>query len=318
MLGKTIVIALGGNALIPKGAWGTVKDQKKRIDETAEIVAQLARKGYKVILTHGNGPQVGNLLLQQEYARTVVPDMPLDVLVAETQGQIGYLLQQSIENALRNHRMHKGVLSLVTQVVVDEYDSSFKDPSKPVGPYYMVKEALELKKKFTLANDAGKGYRRVVASPKPLRIVEASSIKKLASDGFIVIACGGGGIPVIEKAGKYWGVEAVIDKDYASVLLAKEVGAELLVMLTDVEYAFINYNARQKEPLPIRKIDAHRASILLGQGQFGEGSMKPKMDSGIDFVAKYKGSKAIITTPEKLFQALDGKTGTIITKERKG
>ena len=311
---KVAVVALGGNSLIEKGHWGTVQEQLKRVRETAEAVSLLARRGWSVAVTHGNGPQVGNLLLQHDVAKSLVPAMPLDVLVAETQGQIGYFLQQSLENNLSKHHLHKGVLSIVTQVLVDHSDPSFSKPTKPVGPFYTREEAQKLidSRKWPMKEDSGSGDRRVGPSPKPLQIVERDSLRKLIGEGFMLVCCGGGGIPVIRKGGDLFGVEAVIDKDLASAVLTADLGAKLFVILTEVPSVFLNFGKKNQKA--IEKMTLSEASLYLRRGEFGEGSMAPKIEAAIDFLKK-GGERVIITTPEYLIFALDGKAGTLIVRK---
>lgn len=294
---RIAVVALGGNAILKPKEKGTIQQQLKNISETVKQLKVLLRK-YRLVITHGNGPQVGNLLLQQEKLKKKISPMPLDVCDAMTQGQIGYFLQASVKNLLK-----KPAVSVITQILVDEKDPAFNNPTKPIGPYYS-------RKIFKHMIKESEGWRRVVPSPKPKKIIEIDEIKALVEKGFIVIACGGGGIPVIMKNKKLSGIEAVIDKDYASQKLASQLKAKCLFFLTDVEYVYLNYRKKNQEPL--RRITAQEAIEYLKVGHFKEGSMKPKIEASIEFL-KNGGKKVIITHLLSLNKALKGKTGTIIT-----
>lgn len=286
---KIAIVALGGNAIIKPNEKGTLEQQMKNINKTISNLKNLSKK-YRLVLTHGNGPQVGNILIQQK--STKVPSMPLDVCDAMTQGQLGYLIQKSIQNIL-----NKKAVTVVTQILVDKNDKAFRKPTKPIGPYYKEKIEKNMIKE-------PEGWRKVVASPKPKQIIEIEQIKSLIKD-YIVIACGGGGIPVIKENGLK-GVEAVIDKDYATQLLATQLKADLLIFLTDVDYVYLNYES--KKPIAIREMNVKKAKKLMSQ--FKEGSMKPKILASINFLKK--GKKVIITKPELLDKALEGKAGTVI------
>jgi carbamate kinase len=294
---RIAVVALGGNAILTPSEKGTVQEQLKHVRDTVKQLKTLLRE-YRIAILHGNGPQAGNLLIQQERAKEEIPPMPLDVCDAMTQGQIGYFLQMSIRNILK-----KPVVSVVTQVLVDENDPAFRNPTKPVGPYYP-------KKIFKHMIKEPEGWRRVVPSPKPKKIIEIDEIESLVKRGVMVIACGGGGIPVIMKNGKLVGVEAVVDKDYASQKLASQLKAECLIFLTDVEYVYLNY--RKKNQTPLRRITVKEALKYLKEGHFKEGSMKPKIEASINFL-KRGGKKAIITHLLSLKEALNDKTGTAIS-----
>ncbi|MFH1474202.1 MAG: carbamate kinase [Candidatus Aenigmatarchaeota archaeon] len=289
---KIAVVALGGNAVITTKERGTVEQQIKHINQTVSHLKKLSKK-YKLVLTHGNGPEVGNLLIQQEMGRSEVPAMPLDVCDAMTQGQLGYLIQNCIQNILR-----KKSVTVLTRVQVDKNDKAFERPTKPIGPFYKIKTEKNM------INEP-EGWRKVVPSPKPKRIIEIEQIKSLLRQGSIVIACGGGGIPVIYDNGLK-GIEAVIDKDYSSELLASELNAEMLVFLTDVPYVYLNYNS--KIPIAIKKMSIKEAKDVMQN--FKEGSMKPKIEAGIRFLRK--GKKVIITEPKLLDEALEGKAGTVM------
>ncbi len=291
-----LVVALGGNSLIHPKEKGTAEEQISRINETLFHMKPLTKK-YDLVLVHGNGPQVGNLLLQEEKIKERVPEMPLDVLDAMTQGQIGYWLQQSIQNIWK-----KNSSTVITRVLVDEKDPAFNNPTKPIGPYYTNKIFPNMVKE-------PEGWRRVVASPKPVKIVDIDTIQTLAKNKFVVIACGGGGIPVIKKSGKYIGVEAVIDKDRATQKLASQLKSDLLIFVTDVDFVYYNYGKRDQKP--IKRLDIKTAEKYLKEGQFGKGSMEPKIESSIEFL-KSGGKRVIITSPEKIELALKEKSGTVI------
>jgi carbamate kinase len=306
------VVALGGNALIRQGERGEVAEQLGHIRESVLHLPLLLAKGYALVITHGNGPVVGQLLLQNEAARATVPSMPLDVCDADSEGSIGYLTQQTLANVLRGRNGERSVVSLITQVVVDPEDPAFDLPSKPVGPFYAEAEAAELRRTrgWTVVADAGRGFRRVVPSPRPLRVVEEGAIRILLEQGVVVIAVGGGGVPVRQtETGELLGVEAVIDKDHASALLARRLGAPLLVILTAVEYVYRHFGRPDQEPLP--RLDVSQARQLLEEGEFAPGSMGPKIEAAIDFL-EGGGKEVLITLPERLADALEGKTGTRI------
>lgn len=311
---KRIVAAVGGNALYPPNS-PSFEVQKELIAKTCRKLADIIEEGHRLIITHGNGPQVGNLLIQNEKARRIVPSMPLDVCVAETQAQIGYLMQQSFQNAFNRRGMHRRVTPVVTQVVVDPKDKAFKNPTKPIGPYYSKTRAARLKSRYgwKMKLDRRGGYRRLVPSPNPIKIVEMDSIRKLVDQrGSVVIAAGGGGIPVIQKGKKLVGVEAVIDKDLVSSLLADGLDAEKLLMVTDVRYVSLNFGKNNQTNLT--KITVDEAREYLKDGHFPPGSMGPKIRAAVDFVRKGK-RKAIITSIGHVKRALDGKDGTRIVPE---
>jgi carbamate kinase len=295
-----MVVALGGNALIKPGQKGTAQQQLRNINDTVRQVARLVKEGHRVILTHGNGPQVGAILIQQEKAREDVPPMPLDVCVAQSQGEIGYMLQQTFQD-----QVDKPVVTVLTQVLVDARDPSFKKPTKPVGPCYDKKiPGLEMAKTH-------KGYRRVVASPTPKQIIEEEVIKKLCKEN-LVIACGGGGVPVVKKQGALKGVEAVIDKDLAGELLAEAVDAELFAILTDVDFVYKNYKKKNQEAL--KALSLEQAKALLKQGQFPPGSMGPKIRAAVRFL-EHGGEAVLVTSINSLNEAMKGRAGTWITKK---
>ena len=301
-----IVIALGGNALSSSGKV-IYKDLIENIKKTCKQLTPIIKK-HKVVITHGSGPQVGYLALQNELARKQVPSMPLDILGAESQGLIGYPLEEQLVNTLRGHK--KDVATILTQVLVDKKDPAFHNPTKFIGPFYTKQQAQKLRNKYTIKKDADRGYRRVVPSPKPIKILEANTIKKLLKTT-TVIAAGGGGIPVIEENGKLRGIEAVIDKDLASACLANSINAPLLVIVTSVPYVYLNFGTKKQKAL--KEVTLEEARDFYMQDHFPAGSMGPKIEAAINFLEK-KGKKAIICSSENLQKALNNKSGTIITK----
>jgi carbamate kinase len=310
---KLIVIALGGNALLKRGQNGTFDDQYQNVKGTVAKVADLIERGHKIVLTHGNGPQVGATLLRHDAAKSIVPPFPLDACGAETQGFIGYMIQQALRNELKSRGIDKFVVTMITRVIVDKHDSAFQNPTKPIGPFYSKEEAdkvREQKPELVIKEDAGRGYRRVVPSPDPKIIAERTAIRALIDAGFIVVACGGGGIPIIEENGHAVGVEAVIDKDLAGQRLATLIGANIFVVLTDVDGAYVNYGKPNQEK--IKEITTGKLRNYAKEGQFKEGSMAPKVEAAIRFVES-GGERAVIAALGDLIGALDGKTGTQIT-----
>jgi len=301
-----MVVALGGNALL-RGGEGTIEDQRRSIRQTAPHIGALYEDGHDLVFTHGNGPQVGQLLLQNEESTSVTPK-PLDVLGAESQAQIGYLLQQELHNAL-----DVTPVTTVTQTRVDPDDPAFDEPTKPVGPFYEEDQVAE--KEFPVkqvtTNDGGLAYRRVVPSPEPVEIVESERIGALIDTGQPVICVGGGGVPVVEEDGDVRGVEAVIDKDRATQVLANDIGADELLLLTDVEAAYRNFGTDDQERLA--ELTPEEARRLLDAGEFGEGSMAPKVEACAEFVEN-GGERAIITSTETATEALTGSAGTIIKR----
>ena len=297
---KTIIIALGGNALIKPGEIGTPEQMINNLRAPIKQIAELSQEGYSVIITHGNGPQVGNLLLQQESSEEVT-QMPLEILVAETQGQIGFLIESTLDEELMQLGidMEKYFLTVLTYVEVDPNDRAFKRPTKPIGPSYSRKKKGYVK--------TSKGWRRVVASPQPKRIIQAREIKKLMEEGFIVIACGGGGVPVVKNETRFHGVEAVIDKDLASAKLAEQVNADILMIATDVEKVALNYGRVDYKYLD--KVSISQAKEFMKQGHFPPGSMGPKVQAAINFL-EAGGKRAIITSIEKIKEALLERAGT--------
>lgn len=300
---KTLLVALGGNALIKKGQEGTIEQQFENLKSPIRQIARLSRK-YKIIITHGNGPQVGNLLLQQENS-DAVPKLPLEILVAQTQGQIGYMIESTLDSELMEIGINfQPIVSLISYVVVDEKDPAFKKPSKPIGPVYSKQDAAAVP--YPVRKTA-KGYRRVVVSPKPVTIVEKREIKKLIEMNFIVICCGGGGIPVVREGRAFQGVDAVIDKDLASAKLAEEVGVDIFVIATDVKGAALNYG--KKEQKFLRSVTLEQADRYLKEGHFPAGSMKPKMEAAMQFV-RQRGKRAVIALLDNIEKAVEGRAGT--------
>jgi carbamate kinase len=315
MAQEIIVIALGGNAILQRGQKGTVEEQMANINTACTYIAEIiANNAYRVVITHGNGPQVGNVLLQNEAARDQVPMMPLDVCGAATQGMIGYMIQQTLANILRTAELPHNITTVLTQTIVDKDDPAFKNSSKPVGPFYDEKEAEKLRRErgWDLVYDSSRGYRRVVPSPKPVRIQETRIIKNMLDSGEIVVAVGGGGIPVTRDVNRdLRGVDAVIDKDLATSRLAQDICADTLLILTDVEQVMLNYGKPQAKG--IYHMTIAEAEKYLAEGQFGVGSMRPKIEASIEFV-RSKEKKVIITELSKAADALAGKAGTRITR----
>lgn len=299
-----VVVALGGNAIKkPKGN-GTFDEQYDTVNCVCHHLAEACGKGYSLIITHGNGPQVGDILLQQEASKNLVPPMPLDVCGAFSQGFIGYMIQQNLKNI-----MDVDVVTLITQVVVDRNDTAFQHPTKPIGPFYDKSQAEEIKNRgLPVIEDSGRGYRRIVASPKPKRIVEARIIKQLVENNVIVVAAGGGGVPVFGN-GKLSGLEAVIDKDLTACELAIECEADILLIATDVSNVYLNYRSENK--IALERVYAADLEKYLSDNQFGVGSMEPKIVAALRFV-RTTGKKVIITSDKEIMEALEGKAGTVI------
>ncbi len=309
-----IVIALGGNALQESGKPATAQSQLEVVEKTSEYIADIINEGYDVVLAHGNGPQVGRIVLQNEHSADITPALPFDVCGAMSQGYIGYHMQQGLEKVLRHRGINKRVATIVTQVVVDKNDPKFQNPSKPIGPFYTEEEAqrIEAEKGYTMKEDAGRGWRRVVASPNPIEIVELDAVKCLIDGGFIAITVGGGGIPVIkDENGNYVGTAAVIDKDLASERLAEDINADALVILTAVETVCINFGKPDQKALSC--INTEEARKYIAEGHFAPGSMLPKVEAAIKFVESKPGRKAIITSLDKAVEALKGESGTTIS-----
>ena len=309
---STLVVAIGGNALVRENQRGTFGEQLANVKESTDTLASLARQGYRLIITHGNGPQVGNLYLRSECSQESVTAMPLDVCGAETQGQIGYIIETALTNTLKRMQTDVPVATVITRVEVHSEDPDFSASSKPVGSFY-TREALERKlkeKPFPYVEDSGRGFRRVVASPEPVAILEERVIRGLSEAGVVVIAGGGGGIPVARTAdGQYLGVEAVVDKDKTTALLAEAVNADLLLFLTGVERLAVNFN--KPDMRLIDSMTVSQAEEYLEEGQFPPGSMGPKVTAAIRFVKKI-GKKAVITDLGHVLEALRGESGTYI------
>ncbi len=309
---KTALIAFGGNAILPNNQRGLQSEQMKNAKKAARLIVHVVKKGYDLIIVHGNGPQVGNILIQMEEAVTKVPPFSLEVCDAMTEGSMGFMLESAIINELRKNSLDKEVATLITQVVVDREDPAFENPTKPIGPFYTKYRAQQLarQKKWTVVEDAGRGYRQVVPSPRPIDVVPKRVIRDLVRSGKIVIASGGGGIPIIINGrGLFEGVEAVIDKDYAASLIAREVKADLFIILTDVERVYLNFGKPDEEPLSVLTIE--QAEEYLSQGQFPEGSMGPKIRAAIEYI-QGGGKETLITSASQLKAALLNRSGTKI------
>lgn len=309
---RIALIAFGGNAVLPEDQKGLQEEQMRNAQKAAELMVQIIKKGYELIVVHGNGPQVGNLLIQMEEAANKIPPFSLDVCDAMTEGSMGFMLEKAIVNELRRNSIDKDVATIITQVVVDREDPAFQKPTKPVGPFYPKFRAQQLarQKKWTMVEDAGRGYRKVVPSPRPIDIVPKLIIRDLVLSGRVVIAAGGGGIPVIlNTRGLYEGVEAVIDKDYAASLLAREVGADLFIILTGIPRVYYNFGRPGQRPLPV--ITVAEARKYLEEGQFPPGSMGPKIRAAIEYI-EAGGREVLITSANQLKAALLSRSGTRI------
>jgi carbamate kinase len=309
---KVAVVAVGGNSLIKDKNHQTIPDQYEAASESMEHIAGMIEQGWDVIVTHGNGPQVGFILRRAELSLDELHPVPLDYCGADTQGAIGYMFQRSLYGEFEKRSIDKQAATVVTQVLVDKDDPAFENPSKPIGAFMDEQTAKERAESegWAIVEDAGRGWRRVVPSPKPIRIIEANAIHTLVQNGFIVISVGGGGIPVVEgEAGELLGVEAVIDKDFASALLATSLNADLLLISTAVEKVALNFNQPDEEWLD--EMSLEQAKEYLAQGHFGKGSMEPKIQAIIGFLER-GGKEALITNPENIERALNGETGTRI------
>ena len=307
-----VVIAFGGNALQSGSGPATAAAQLEVVKHTCKYIADISNNGYEMAIVHGNGPQIGRLLLASEYSRKITPAMPFDICGAMTQGYIGYHIQQALSFALQKIDRQVPVVTLATQVVVDYHDQGFQNPSKPIGPFYSKEEAEEiaLETGYIMKEDSGRGYRRVVASPIPIDIIEIDAVKKLW-DTTIVVTCGGGGIPVIRNDdGSLEGVAAVIDKDYTAGLLAEKIDAEVLLILTEVEKVYINFN--KPDQMALTELTVAETEKYIAEGHFAPGSMLPKVNAAVKFVKGRPGKIAIITSLDKAFEALEGNTGTSI------
>ena len=314
---KLIVVALGGNALLQRGQKGMFEEQYGMVKKTVVKIADLIDEGFKVVLTHGNGPQVGATLLRHEAAKSIVPPFPLDACGAETQGFIGYMIQQALRNELKSRRIEKYVVTVITRVIVDKHDRAFQHPTKPVGPFYTTEEAGKLiaqRPDLLIKEDSGRGYRRFVPSPDPKIIAERLAVKALVDTGFVVVACGGGGIPIIEENDCATGIEAVIDKDLAGQRLATLIGANIFIILTDVPGAYLNYGSPNQEM--ITETTTAKLKEYLREGQFKEGSMAPKVEAAIRFVES-GGERAIIADLGSLNERIDQMNGTHVTRDQR-
>ena len=305
------LVAMGGHAFMQHGETGSIEEHERNASQICGSLMTLVERDYNIVVTHGNGPQVGNLLLQSELTQGSVPAMPLDVLVANTEGFLGYVLQQALLNHLRRRQIQRYVVTMITQVIVERDDPAFKEPTKPIGPFLTREQAEERRDRlgWKIAEDAGRGWRRLVASPKPVRVVQRTMIGDSARLGHIVVACGGGGIPIIRQldTNDYLGVEAVVDKDLTSSVLATEIGAELLIVLTDVPQVYVDYRKPSQRSLgavTIEEIETYQKA-----GHFASGSMGPKIEAVIGFL-RSGGRRAMITNPDSLVDALEGRAGT--------
>jgi carbamate kinase len=308
------VIAFGGNSILKEDERGTQEEQIRHCDEAADLMAQIVQRGYDLLIVHGNGPQVGNVLIQMEEASNKVPPFSLDVCVSISEGSMGYMLERSLRNQFRKRSLKKEVATLITQVMVDPRDPAFENPSKPIGPFFTAfrAQALKKEKKWPMVEDSGRGYRRVVASPYPQRIINLEVVKSLVKDGTCVIAAGGGGIPAYyDGYDNIKGVEAVIDKDYTSSMLASELQADLFVILTNVEYVAINFGKKNQKNLTRMRLKEIKR--YFEKGQFPPGSMGPKIKAATDFIEN-GGKEVIITTAKELIKAIKGQSGTHIVR----
>lgn len=307
---KIALIAFGGNAILPENQKGLQSEQMKNAQKAARLMIHVVKKGFDLIIVHGNGPQVGNLLIQMEEAINKIPPFSLEVCDAMTEGSMGYMLERAIINELRRNSLDKEVATLITQVVVDKEDPAFENPTKPVGPFYTKYRAhmLARQKKWKMIEDAGRGYRKVVPSPKPIDIVPKRTIRDLVYSGKIVITAGGGGIPIIINGnGLFQGVEAVIDKDHAASLIASEVKVDLFIILTNVERVYLNYGKPEQKPIEVMSVA--QAQAYLEQGQFPPGSMGPKIQAAMDYI-KNGGKEVLITSANYLKAAMIHRSGT--------
>lgn len=308
---KTVLVALGGNAILRPKQEATFDNQMNNINTSCRFLAKLVKEGFKLVVTHGNGPQVGNILRQNEEAAHVVPALPLDACSAKSQGLLAYMMQQALLNELILLGIEKSVVSVITRVEVSPDDPAFTNPEKPIGPFYTEEEAKQLAKdkNWTVKEDSNRGWRRVVPSPEPLHIVEGDSINQLIDSGHIVITCGGGGIPVVRRGdGTYKGIEAVIDKDRSSSKLAKQIRADVFLILTDTDYVYLNYGKANQEAL--YEISVQELEKYIDQGHFSSGSMGPKVEAACYFARS--GGSSIICAMDQADLALEMKSGTHI------
>lgn len=314
-MGKRVVIALGGNAILRPNQEATYENQLKNVQISSDLIANVKKAGHKVIVTHGNGPQVGNILRQNEEAKAVVPALPIDVCSAESQGFIGYMMEQTLKNALQLSGETAGVVTLVTETEVDPADSAFQNPTKPIGVFFTEEESKQLvaEKNWTMGEDAGRGYLRLVPSPKPIKIHGVEAIKTLIEQNQIVICAGGGGIPVIRNQQNLLeGVEAVIDKDRSALTLSEQTDADVFMILTDVPNVYLNYG--KPDQLKLEEVALADAERYMSEGHFADGSMGPKMEAAIAFAAG--GKEAIICSLDEAVAALAGHAGTRIVPNK--
>lgn len=311
-MADTLVIAIGGNAILKEGQKGTVEEQFENVTACCGPIVDLYAKGYRIVLVHGNGPQVGNILLQVEAAADTVAPQTIDLCGAQTQGQLGYMLQRAVHNTFNQRHIQGKITSVVTQVIVDQNDPAFQNPTKPIGPFYTEERAREIQKEHpeaVLKEDSGRGWRRVVASPTPLRIIEQDSVRSLLDQGHIVVSGGGGGIPVAVSGDHYVGVEAVVDKDLVAAIIARDLYADKLIILTGVDQVYVDFGKPTQRP--IFRMSSQEAQAYLEEGQFPPGSMMPKIQAALGYLAS-GGKEVIITSIDKLPQALEGESGTAI------
>lgn len=311
-MAETVVIAIGGNAILKEGQVGTVEEQLANVDSACGPIVDLYAKGFRIILVHGNGPQVGNILLQVEAAADTVAPQTIDLAGAQTQGQLGYMIQRSVHNHFTRRGVAGKITSVVTQVIVDARDPAFQNPTKPIGPFYTQQRAEELHRlnpQQVFREDAGRGWRRVVPSPRPIRIIERDSVRSLLDQNHIVVAGGGGGIPVAVECDHYVGMEAVVDKDLVSAAIARDLNADKLIILTGVPQVYVDFGTPNQRP--IRRMSAEDAKGYLEEGQFPPGSMMPKIQAALEYLEN-GGKEVVITSIDQLAQAAEGKTGTVI------
>jgi carbamate kinase len=312
-MNKKVIIALGGNALIKDNQKGDIYEQFSNTRKISRSIVKIIKEDFRIVITHGNGPQVGSILLQNNAARDKIPPMPLGICVAESEGFIGYMIQQCLYNELKKSGIRKDVVTIITQVLVDKKDNSFSNPNKPIGPYFNKFESKELIEDGYIVKEYFNGWRIVVPSPDPKNIVEGDIIKKLIDDGIIVIAAGGGGMPVINDDLKLDGIEAVVDKDLASECLAESIEADILMILTNVDQVYLNYNKSNQKG--INKISLKQIKKYYNQGYFPEGSMGPKILAAIRFL-EYGGERVIISNVDKAWESLNEKIGTHIVRDK--
>jgi carbamate kinase len=301
---------MGGHAFMQRGERGTYEEHQRNARHVSHQVIALLNRGYNLVITHGNGPQVGNLLNQVEATRETVPSLPIDALVAQTEGSLGYFLQQALLNELRQREMRRFVVTMVTQVLVSRDDPGLANPTKPIGPFLSKEDAEERRAAlgWEVREDPGRGWRRVVASPTPIKVIQRHMIRQAARAGHIVVACGGGGIPIIKSEnGDYVGIEAVIDKDLTSSVLATDIGADLFIILTAVDRVYLNY--QKADQTPLNAVTLSQCQRYMEEGHFPAGSMGPKMRAVYEFLAR-GGRRALITSSERLEEAMDGEAGT--------